>query len=77
MLFGEGWSGEVREIEEGVHRYRYIAQATDLHLREAVFSIFQYRSFNGKYYWIGFPVIEPSLSDIEWAIMKYQPAPVS
>lgn len=77
MLFGEGWNGEVRDVEEGLHRYRYIPQATVPHLREAVFSIFQYRSFSGKYYWIGFPVLEPTLSDIERAIVRYQPAPVS
>ncbi|MEX5413675.1 hypothetical protein [Atlantibacter hermannii] len=77
MLFGEGWNGEVRGVEEGLHRYRYIPMETAPHLREAVFSIFQYRAFNGKDYWIGFPVIEPALSDVEWAIVKYQPVPVS
>ncbi|MCZ7836147.1 hypothetical protein [Atlantibacter hermannii] len=77
MLFGEGWNGEVRKVADGVYRYYYTPEGNDRRHREAVFSILEYRSFSGKNYWIGFPVIEPSLSDIEWAIMKYQPAPVS
>lgn len=77
MLFGEGWNGEVRKVADGVHRYYYTPDENDQRHREAVFSVFEYRSLNGKNYWIGFPVIEPSLSDIEQAIVKYQPAPVS
>jgi len=42
MLFGEGWNVEVRDLEEGLHRYRYIPQATAPYLREAVFSILNF-----------------------------------
>ena len=75
MLFGEGWNGEVRQVEEGVQRFPYIPQINDPNLREVVFSIFGFQSENGHSYCIGWAGGEPLLPDIEHAIRIYNPSP--
>ena len=75
MLFGEGWNGEVRQVEDGVQRYNYIPQIGDPHLREIVFSIFLYEAINKNSYWIGYTGYKPFNPDIEGAILNFAPKP--
>jgi len=76
MLFGEGWNGEVRDIEEGRREYRYIPSQKDPYLREVLFTIKDYISETRDKYLVGYHGSEPLMSDVEEAIFKYKPTPI-
>ncbi|WP_414667410.1 hypothetical protein [Escherichia coli] len=76
MLFGEGWGGEVRDVEQGMRELRYIPNLQDPRLREVVFSIVNYISDNGDMYLVGFRGKEPLPPDVEEAILRYNPRPI-
>ncbi|HDU5811509.1 TPA: hypothetical protein RFV84_000767 [Klebsiella aerogenes] len=75
MLYGEGWNGEVRNVEEGIQRFTYIPANGDPNLREVVFSLFIYESIDKNNYWLGYSGIKPLTANIEEAIFKYKPRP--
>lgn len=75
MLFGEGRNGEVFEIEDGARELRHIPDDT-FPLGEILFTINQYRSGNGDIYLFGYHEKEPSTTDIEDAILRFNPAPI-
>lgn len=64
MLFGEGWNGEVRQIEDGMQQFRYIPHAGEPKLREVVFTIIGYHANDGKGYLMGWTGIEPLNPDV-------------
>ncbi|WP_145600168.1 hypothetical protein [Yersinia frederiksenii] len=76
MLFGEGWNGQVRSIEQGLRRLNFIPHRKDPHLREATFQVTDYYSDNGEMYLVGYVGNEPVMEDIEEAIMRQKPKPI-
>ncbi|CNI87502.1 hypothetical protein [Yersinia bercovieri] len=76
MLFGEGWNGEVRSIEQGLRKFNIIPYREDPHLREAIFEVIDYYSDNGDMYLVGYIGNEPLMEDIEEAIMRQKPKPI-
>ncbi|TBL95380.1 hypothetical protein [Hafnia alvei] len=76
MLFGEGWNGEVRDVEAGMQEFRYIPNQQDPHLREVLFTIKKYISDDGEMYLVGYFGKEPLMPDVEEAIFKYKPTPI-
>lgn len=76
MLFGEGWTGEVRQVEDGKRQFRYIPHRDDPHLREVMFAIIGYMSSDGHSYLVGYAGFKPLIPDIEEAIMRYKPVPI-
>ncbi|MEB6482471.1 hypothetical protein MXL48_05040 [Klebsiella quasipneumoniae] len=75
MLYGEGWNGEVRNVEEGIQRFTYIPVIGDPNLREVVFSLFLYESIDKNSYWLGYSGTKPLRANIEEAIFNYKPIP--
>ncbi|ENL8725216.1 hypothetical protein AB6I73_000051 [Citrobacter amalonaticus] len=75
MLFGEGRNGEVREIEDGRRKLRYIPDET-FPLGEVVFIIKEYQSDDGEMYLVGYHDREPLMPDVEDAIQRYKPIPI-
>lgn len=75
MLFGEGRNGEVREIEDGLRKRRYIPDET-FPLGEVVFIIKEYQSDDGEMYLVGYHGREPLPPDVEDAIQRYKPIPI-
>lgn len=76
MLFGEGWNGEVRDVEEGLRELRYIPPHQDPQLRELIFTIVNYISENGGVYLLGYHGKEPLSPDVEDAIFRNKPRPI-
>lgn len=76
MLFGEGWNGEVRSIEQGLRKLHLIPQIADPHLREAIFVVAEHYSDNGEMYLVGYIGNEPLVEDVEEAIMRQKPKPI-
>ncbi|AUH00870.1 hypothetical protein CWC46_14265 [Prodigiosinella confusarubida] len=76
MLFGEGWDGEVRQVEQGAIRHQYIPHPQDPHLRAIEFIIKEYISDDGEMYLVGYVDREPLMQDVAEAIMRYRPTPV-
>ena len=76
MLFGEGWNGEVRDVEEGARNLLYIPNPQDPRFREVAFTIVDYISDNGNMYLVGFHGQEPLMPDVEEAILRNNPRPV-
>jgi len=76
MLFGEGWNGEVRDIEDGLREFSYIPNLQDPRLREVLFIINNYISDNGEMYLIGYHGREPLMPDVEEAILRFHPNPI-
>lgn len=76
MLFGEGWNGEVRQIEQGLQEFHFIPNPHDPRLREAIFAVTTYQSDNGDIYLMGWSGIEPMQPDVEEAILRNRPTPI-
>ncbi|MEX3003547.1 hypothetical protein [Serratia fonticola] len=76
MLFGDGWSGEVRQVEQGVRHFRYSPPAHEPRLREITFTINEYIAEDGDTYLYGFTDREPLMEDLEESIMRQNPTPI-
>lgn len=76
MLFGSGWSGEVRKIEKDRREFTYIPEIRDPKVRGMVFVVLDYIAEDGNTYLVGCSENNPLTSDIEKAIRLYAPKPV-
>lgn len=76
MLFGDGWAGEVRQIEPGQRQFRYIPSRQDPHLREVLFTVTEYVAEDGDIYLVGCSGHDPAAPDIQEAVFRYNPTPV-
>nr|WP_318381630.1 hypothetical protein [uncultured Enterobacter sp.] len=76
MLFGEGWDGEVRQVEQGLKRFQFVPNPIDTHQREAEFTLIEFFSEDGEVYLVGYSDKEPKTPQVEDAILKNLPTPI-